>query len=176
MGCLTCLTTLSSFWLSASRILYGAAQQHQLTKRFTKLNKNGQPATANLVVGILAVYFTVFAPDAWINYIYTIYGVAAGIVYLLVVLSFLRLRKLHPEWERPYKARAGMLMGVIGILFTIYVIYVSMTAMDTGAWVVLVIYIALAIPFWVYAKNKQRSDPEGWTPIIISPDNHVEIE
>ena len=27
MGVLTCITTLSSFWLSASRILYGAAKQ-----------------------------------------------------------------------------------------------------------------------------------------------------
>lgn len=43
MGALTCITTLSSFWLSASRILYGAAQQHQMTPRFAKLNKNGQP-------------------------------------------------------------------------------------------------------------------------------------
>ncbi|MFV0517099.1 MAG: APC family permease [Aminipila sp.] len=170
MGSLTCLTTLSSFWLSASRILYGAAQQHQLTKKFIVLNKNGQPSTANFVVGILAVYFTVFAPDAWINYIYTIYGVAAGVVYLMVVLSFLKLRKMHPDWERPYKAKAGALMGIIGILFTIYVIYVSMIAMDTGAWVVLVIYIALAIPFWAYAKSKQKTDPENWSPVIISPD------
>jgi APA family basic amino acid/polyamine antiporter len=172
MGALTCLTTLSSFWLSASRILYGAAQQHQLTQRFTTLNKNGQPATANLVVGILAVYFTVFAPDTWINYIYTIYGVAAGIVYLMVVLSFLKLRKLHPEWDRPYRAKAGTLLGTIGILFTLYVIFVSMTAMDTGAWVVLVLYIAFGIPFWAYAKSKQKSDPENWTPVILSPDNN----
>ena len=33
MGALTCITTLSSFWLSASRILYGAAKQHQMTRR-----------------------------------------------------------------------------------------------------------------------------------------------
>lgn len=171
MGTLTCLTTLSSFWLSASRILYGASQQHQFTKKFIKLNKHGQPSTANLVVGILAVYFTVFAPDAWISYIYTIYGVAAGVVYLMVVLSFLKLRKIHPEWERPYRAKAGTLLGIIGVLFTLYVIYVSMTAMNTGAWVVLALYIALAIPFWAYAKSKQSSDPENWTPVIISPDN-----
>lgn len=171
MGILTCLTTLSSFWLSASRILYGAAQQHQLTQKFIKLNKYGQPSTANIVVGILALYFTVFAPDEWINYIYTIYGVAAGVVYLMVVLSFLKLRKTHPEWERPYRAKAGALMGLIGILFTVYVIYVSMTAMNTGAWVVLALYIAFGVPFWAYAKAKQKSDPENWTPIIISPDN-----
>ena len=42
----------------------------------------------------LSIYFTVFAPDAWVNYIYTIYGLTAGVVYLLVALSFLKLRLL----------------------------------------------------------------------------------
>ena len=109
MGALTCITTLSSFWLSASRILYGAAKQHQMTARFSKLNKNGQPQTANIVVGILSIYFTVFAPDEWVNYIYAIYGLAAGCVYLLVAVSFLRLRSTHPEWPRPYRIKAGLL-------------------------------------------------------------------
>ena len=78
MGILTCITTISSFWLSASRILYGAAKQHQMTGRLAVLNKNGQPKLANLIVGIFAMYFTIFAPEAWVNYMYTIYGLAAG--------------------------------------------------------------------------------------------------
>ena len=45
-----------------------------MTARFSKLNKNGQPQTANIVVGILSIYFTVFAPDEWVNYIYAIYA------------------------------------------------------------------------------------------------------
>ena len=108
MGALTCITTLSSFWLSASRILYGASQQHQMTPRFAKLNKNGQPQVANIVVGILSIYFTIFAPDAWVNYIYTIYGLAAGLVYLLVAISFLKLRSSHPEWPRPTRSRRAL--------------------------------------------------------------------
>ena len=55
-----------------------------MTARFAKLNKHGQPQFANLIVGIFSVYFTIFAPEAWVNYIYVIYGVAAGFVYLLV--------------------------------------------------------------------------------------------
>ena len=106
-GALTCITTLSSFWLSSSRILYGAAKQHQMTRRFATLNRNGQPQTANIVVGILSIYFTVFAPDEWVNYIYAIYGLAAGCVYLLVAVSFLRLRSAHPEWPRPYRIKAA---------------------------------------------------------------------
>ena len=170
MGSLTCITTLSSFWLSASRILYGAAKQHQMSPRFGKLNKQGQPQFANVIVGILSVYFTVFAPDAWINYIYTIYGVAAGAVYMMVTLSFLRTRKLHPDWPRPYKVKAGTLMGVIGIIFCLWVLYSSITAMDIGAWIVLAIYGALGVVLWGYAKYHQKIDPIGWAPVELSPD------
>ena len=170
MGSLTCITTLSSFWLSASRILYGAAKQHQMSPRFGKLNKQGQPQFANVIVGILSVYFTVFAPDAWINYIYTIYGVAAGAVYMMVTLSFLRTRKLHPDWPRPYKVKAGTLMGVIGIIFCLWVLYSSITAMDIGAWIVLAIYEALGVVLWGYAKYHQKIDPIGWAPVELSPD------
>ncbi|WP_206460175.1 APC family permease [Anaerovorax sp. IOR16] len=171
MGSLTCLTTLSSFWLCASRTLYGAAKQRQFTPMFTALNKEGQPWKANIVVGILSMYFTVFAPEAWINHIYTIYGAAAGVVYLLVTLSFLKLRKTKPNWERPYKVKAATVMGIISIIFTLWVIYSSVIAMDMGAWIVLGLYLLLGIPFWAYAKNKQKTDPEKWGAVILSPDN-----
>lgn len=170
MGALTCITTLSSFWLSASRILLGAAKQHQMTPKFMELNKHGQPAFGNLIVGILSIYFTVFAPEAWVNYIYTIYGVTAGLVYLLVTISFLRLRKTHPEWDRPYKLRGGALWGVFGVCFCVWVIYTNALAMNLGAWVVLAVYAALGVIFWGYAKYRQRSDPERWAPVVISPD------
>ena len=170
MGALTCITTLSSFWLSASRILLGAAKQHQMTPKFMELNKHGQPAFGNLIVGILSIYFTVFAPEAWVNYIYTIYGVTAGLVYLLVTISFLRLRKTHPEWDRPYKLRGGAFWGVFGVCFCVWVIYTNALAMNLGAWVVLAVYAALGVIFWGYAKYRQRSDPERWAPVVISPD------
>lgn len=112
MGTLTCLTTLSGFWLSASRTIYGAARQRQITGVFTSINKYGQPWKANIAVGILSIYFTVFAPESWINYIYSIYGVTAGFVYFMVAASFLILRKKHPEWKRLFRVSAGTFMGI----------------------------------------------------------------
>ena len=170
MGVLTCITTLSSFWLSASRILYGAAKQHQLTPKFAKLNKHGQPQFANLIVGIFSVYFTVFAPEAWVNYIYVIYGVAAGAVYLMVTLSFLKLRKTHPEWDRPYKAKAGTVMGIIGIAFCAWILWTNGTAMGTAEWIVLLIYAAAGVVLWGYAKTMQKKHPVEWAPLVLNPD------
>lgn len=170
MGTGTCLTTLSGFWMCASRTLFGAAKQAQFTKKLGKVNKHGQPFRANIIVGILSIYFTVFAPDAWVNYIYTIYGLTAGVVYLLVALSFLKLRRSHPEWERPYKLRIPWFFGIASIIFCVYVIYVTITTMDRNAWIVLIVYIVLGIPFWAYAKAMQKKDPENWKEVITNPD------
>lgn len=176
MGAGTCLTTLSGFWVAASRTLFGAAEQRQFTKRLTAINKNGQPYLANFVVGVLALFFTVFAPEAWVNYIYTIYGLTAGFVYLMVTLSFIILRKKHPEWDRPYRARYPKFFSTVSLLFTVFVIYTSAASMDFSAWTVLIIYVIIGVPLFLYAKSMQKKKPGEWEPIILNPNYLAEKE
>lgn len=171
MGAVTCLTTLSGFWLSASRTLYGMGRQKQITTMFSAINKEGQPWKANIAIGILSIYFTVFAPEAWINYIYSIYGVTAGFVYFMVAVSFLILRKKHPEWERPCKVSFGTIVGILSVLFTIWVIYGCAAAMDINAWLVLLLYVVIGVGFWLYSKYRQKKDPNDWKPHILTPDD-----
>ena len=171
MGTGTCLTTLSGFWLSASRTLYGAAKQRQFPIVFAKINKNGQPHIANILVGVTSVYFTVFAPETWVNYIYTIYGIAAGLVYLMVVLSFLKLRKKQPNWERPFYVKHANIVATVGVLFCIWILIASVMAMEVGAWLTLLGYAVIGIGFWLYARYKQKSEPDVWKPFIINPEN-----
>ncbi|WZL72161.1 APC family permease [Clostridiaceae bacterium 35-E11] len=173
MGSLTCLTTLSGFWLSASRTLYGASNQRQLTTMFTSINKLGQPWKANIAVGILSMYFTVFAPEAWINYIYSIYGITAGFIYFMVVLSFMILRRKKPDWHRPYKVKGFLPISIVSLLFTVWIIISSFMAMNREAWIVLGAYVALGVAFWGYAKMMQKRKPEEWEAKIITLEDEV---
>ncbi len=170
MGAITCLTTLSGFWLSASRTIYGASKQRQFTEKFTAINKYGQPWKANIAVGVLSIYFTVFAPETWINYIYSIYGITAGFIYLMVAISFIILRQKHPEWKRPFKAAGGTIIGWISVAFTIWVIYASASSMNINAWLVLLLYFLIGAAFWLYARLMQKKSPQKWKPVIINPD------
>ena len=111
------------------------------------------------------------APEAWINYIFTITVGAAGIIYLFVALSFLKLRKTHPEWHRPYMCPWGTFMGIESVLFCVYCLYECVKVMDVATWVVLGIYFAIGAILYVYAKYKQKTDPAEWHPFIQSPDN-----
>ena len=42
--------------------------------------------------------------------------------YLFVTVSFLRLRKSHPELERPYRVPAAKLVGTLALLATVFFI------------------------------------------------------
>lgn len=171
MGIIVCVTTLSGFWLAASRTIYGAAQQGQITKSLAVLNRFGQPWKANLVVYICSLYFCLMAPTEWINYVFTITIGAAGIVYLFVAMSFLKLRKTHPEWDRPYKCFAAKFMGIESILFCAFCLYQGYIAMQADTWVALGVYFLIGIVLFIYAKHKRKTDPDNWQVFTPSPDN-----
>lgn len=171
MGIGTVMTSIMPAMASASRILYGASKQYQFSPVFSKLTKSGQPWVANLAVGIAGLYFTVMAPDEWINYIYTITGLLGGIVYLMVTISFIGLRKTHPDWERPYKIKYPKIVFVLSSLFMVYVIYICCKEMDPGSWLTLGLLFILGIGCWIYAKFQQKRDPEKWKKFIINPEN-----
>lgn len=173
MGCLVCITTIPGFWLSAARTLYGAAKQRQMTKLFGVLNAKGQPANANIAIGILALFFTVFAPDAWVNYIYTIYGITAGVVYFIVTISFISLRLKKPHWDRPYKVRMWPVVAAISACFTLWVIYTCLGEISAGGLAVLGIYLVGGVIAWLYAKTMQRKKPDEWKKFIISPESGI---
>lgn len=170
-GILGTVTTLSGFWMSASRALYGAAQQRQLSPIFTRLNDNGQPYVGNLVVGVLAIYFTIFAPEAWVEYIYTIYSFVAGIVYTTVVLSFLKLRRKYPDWERPFKVKFAPIVGIGGLLFTLWVIFASLSEISRESIFLLFGYGFVGVLFHIYAKIMQKKYPDKWRPVILKQEH-----
>lgn len=170
-GILGTITTLSGFWLSASRCLYGAAKQRQLSPAFEKLNKHGQPIIGNIVVGIFAIYFTVFAPEKWVEYIYTIYSFVAGAVYFMVALSYLILRIKRPEWERPFKVKHGLLVGILALAFTIWIIIASLSEIAPSSLYLLTAYFAIGIGFHIYAKRMQKKRPKEWKPIVLGPED-----
>lgn len=175
VGVLGTLSTLTGFWLAAARVLYGAAEQRQLPGILTKLNRHGQPFYANIVVAVFAVYFAVAAPEAWVQYMYTVYALVAGVVYMMVALAFLRLRKTRPEWERPFKVRNGALVGILAFLFTVWVIVASLSEITLASLAVLGGYFAVGCGLYAYAKYMQRARPEEWKPLVLGPE-HVSRE
>lgn len=173
-GVLHAFTTLMGFWTSAARVLYGASEMSQLPKAFSKVNKYGQPALANLVVFLFTVFFCIFtgeSGDGWVTYVYTMSNVAAGFVYFMCCLDALVLRKKHPEWERPYKVPYGTFMFVMGMLISLWVIIGSCMQMDGFALLSLVIYCVAGVALYMGMAAYRKKNPVGNELVCMTPED-----
>ncbi|MCD8116624.1 MAG: APC family permease [Oscillospiraceae bacterium] len=170
-GSLHGLTTFMGFWTSSARVLYGSAQLNMLPGIFKKVNKYGQPYIANLVVLVFTVFFCIFSASNWVQYIYAVSCIAAGLVYFMVCLDALLLRRKHPEWDRPYKTPGGPVLMVIGMAVSIWVVIASSLSLDFAGWMSLVAYFAIGVIVLIAANVYRRKNPGKFAPIILTPDN-----
>lgn len=170
-GILHAFTTLMGFWISSARVLYGAAQLNQLPKVFMKLNKHGQPVAANLAVLLFSIFFCLFTGDNWVQYIYAVSCIAAGIVYFVCCLDALVLRKKYPNWERPYKAPGGNALLYAGMVISVWIIIGSSLELPLGGYISLAIYSAIGIVLYFLMENYRKKDPVNLKLITLTPDD-----
>ena len=173
-GVLHAFTTLMGFWSSAARVLYGAAEMNQLPKAFARLNNYGQPALANTVVLLFTIFFCIFSGDNWVQYIYAVSCIAAGIVYFMCCLDAMILRRKHPEWKRPYKAPMGNLMFVLGMVISVWVVIGSCLELDLGGYVSLIAYCAVGVALYAAMGAYRKSHPAGNELRTFTPEDIAE--
>lgn len=170
-GILHALTTLMGFWTSSARVLYGAAQLNQLPKVVGKLNQKGQPVIANTLVLVFTIFFCIFSGDNWVQYIYAVSCIAAGLVYFVCCLDAMVLRKKHPEWTRPYKVPCGNVVFVLGMIISLWVIIGSCLELAVGGYVSLVIYCILGVLMYAIMGQYRRKDPKEHALVTLTPED-----
>lgn len=168
-GILHALTTLMGFWTSSARVLYGASQLNQLPKVFTKLNSKGQPVAANTVVLIFTIFFCIFSGDNWVQYIYAVSCVAAGLVYFACCLDAMVLRKKHPEWKRPYKAPGGNLLFIAGMIISVWIIIGSCMELNLGGYISLVAYCVVGLVMFLLVEHKTKDGKHEY--VTLTPED-----
>lgn len=168
-GLMHAFTTLMGFWTSSARVLYGASQLNQLPKVFMKVNRYGQPFWANVVVYLFSLFFCYFSGDNWVQYIYAISSIAAGIVYFISCLDVVRLRKLHPEWKRPFRAPGGNFVFGVGMLISIWLIIGACMELDRGGYVSLGLFFTLGAVVYAFAATHRRVC--GYQMRVLTPDD-----
>ena len=60
--------------------------------------------------------------------------------------------------------------GIESLLFVIYVVYQAIIAMDLQTTIALLIYFAIGLVLFIYAKLMQKKNPAKWEPIILDYD------
>jgi len=155
-GFLHAFSTMAGFWLSSARALYGFAQLGFLPKSLMKTNRYGQPWIANIIVLLLSLMFVAFTPVEWVQYVYAISCVAAGILYLVMMVDWLVLRKKDPT-PREYRAPGGILSFVVGLLMSLWITIGSALTMPTEGWYSFGIFVILGVVVWLIGYRYQKA-------------------
>lgn len=172
LGGMACaLTCVDGFWLALSRLFYSLGQANLFPKFFEKLNSHRVPGIASFVVFIGLIPLIVFSGTSWIATLFVIMGITIAVVYVGACLSFIQLRRKHPDWKRPFKAPLGIVMGVLGLIgsgFCVYWSCVALTPVAYGGsnvsevfggwdgWIILISYMIVGIIVYFFMQNYRK--------------------
>jgi APA family basic amino acid/polyamine antiporter len=178
LGGMACaLACVDGFWLALSRLFYGLSRANTFPKVIGRLNSHHIPGVASLIIFCGVVPMIVFSGTNWIALLFIVMGIAIAVVYFGATLSFIQLRRKHPDWKRPFKVPGGITVGVLGVFGAGFCVFWSAMALTPGVpgssvsdwtgWIILISYIIIgAILYVIMARNRKAS---GTQTVLKNP-------
>lgn len=179
------LSCLNSGLYTSSRMLYSLAQKGDAPKLFSKLSKNGVPVLAVIGSTLFAFISTIFSytsPDKIFFFLVNSSGGVGILVYLVIAISHLRLRKRiekeNPEalkvkmWLFPYLTYATIAAMVFVLILMAFVDSQRPQFIFTSLFSIIVIS-----SFFVVKRRKESNREEEITMIssIRNPEKVKDI-
>lgn len=164
------LTSWNSFYIGGSRAIYAMAESGMLPKFLAKLHpKYKTPTNAIILIGIISTISPFFG-RYMLNWLSNAGGFTIVIAYFMVALSFLVLRYKEPDMPRPYKIKAGKLVGIIAILLSLGMGILYLPGSPSALawpheWIILLLWTLLGIVFYVWAKLAYKE--KAYSPKVI---------
>ncbi|GGI39607.1 APC family permease [Mammaliicoccus stepanovicii] len=172
------ITSWNAFIIGGSRILYAMAKNNMIPKWFSYIHpKYKTPTHGILFLGILAFVAPLLGRPALV-WIVDAGGVGVVLGYLLVAISFLKLRKVAPDLERPYRVKSGKAVGIIAIILSIGFIIIYMPGMPSSLvwpneWFIVFIWYGIAIVLYVIKSTAKGDVKYGKNENIQSSDKSI---
>lgn len=161
-GLLGIITSWNAFFIGASRLLFAMSRGGMLPPVFSRLHPRYESPVAVIVLitGItcLAPFFgrpaLVWLVDAG--------GLAAVLGFMLVAVSFMRIRRKYPDLPRPYRAPAPRIVGGMALLTTVFFVLLYMPGSPSALiwpqeWLIVLIWALLGVAFFAGARSRLRT-------------------
>ncbi|MBQ6631979.1 MAG: amino acid permease [Romboutsia sp.] len=145
---------INGYLLTGPRITYTLGQQKTIPVIFGKLNKNGVPANATLLMSVLSA---LYALSGQFNLLSDLSMFAVWSFYVLTFIGVIKLRKTHPNLHRPYKVPLYPIVPLIAIFSGLFVVLNQLffagaknTMMSLGG----VVVTLIGLPVYSYMTKK----------------------
>ncbi|WP_377867065.1 APC family permease [Bacillus sp. R86525] len=163
------VTSWNAFIIGGSRVLYAMAKNEMIPAWFGKVHpKYKTPTNAIIFLGMLSFFAPLLGRPALV-WIVNAGGLGIVVSYLLVSLSFLKLRKTEPNMARPFRVKNGKVVGSIAVILSIGFILLYMPGMPAAliwpyewlmvlGWTVLGGYFFMRMLFDKYKNNSNENE------------------
>ena len=134
----------NGFLMSGSRVAYQLAAEKSLpgSTVLSRLNTNHVPANAIILIGFLACLYSLSGEFDLL----TDLGVfSCWIFYTLTFACVIRLRQIHPEWERKYKVPFYPVIPALAIFSGLFVIFSQIFLSGTRARIMAVCSVVITL-------------------------------
>ena len=157
------ITSWNSFLIGGSRAIYSMSEGNMLPKAFSRLhNKYKTPITALLLIGVLS-FVAPFFGRTMLVWVVDAANFSCCLAYCIVALSFLKLRKMMPDMDRPYRIKRYKSVGVVAVLMSgtmaaMYLIPGTNCSLVWQEWIIVGGWILLGIFLAMISLKKHRGN------------------
>ena len=158
------LTSWNGFLIGGSRLIYAMAHSGMLPRWLGRLHPRYRtPTNAILVIGLLSFIAPFFGREMLI-WLVDAGSMSIVIAYLMVAISFLVLRRREPEMSRPFRVGAGMVVGTIAVLLSLFFFVQYMPGMPAGLiwppeWAIVILWWIVGLIF-IFRMDTPQYNPE----------------
>lgn len=150
------ITSWNSFFIGGSRAIYAMAQSKMLPKSLGMLHPERKtPTIPILMIGAISAIAPFFGRAALV-WLTNAGGFAIVLAYIIVSMSFVRLRKIEPDLPRPYKV-SNIAVGYLAVATSTLMGILYLPGMPSGLilpeWIIILSWTALGVAFYIKAKK-----------------------
>jgi len=118
-GLLGILTTWNAFLVGATRLLFGMGRAQMLPQIFARIHPRYHTPVFGILFVTLCSLLAPFLGRKALVWLANAASLGVVVAYFLVSVSFVQLRRKHPQLPRPYRVRHGRLVGYAATVITL---------------------------------------------------------
>ncbi|MFK9093062.1 APC family permease [Bacillus salipaludis] len=156
------LTSWNAAYLAGSRVLFALGRAKYIPKSFSELHSTNKTPSKSIVFLFLLSSLGAFLGTSQMIFtnIVNISGFMMVCSWLLVVITFMVLRKREPNLERPYRVKYGKAVGILAIVSLTFFLFLYTPLNPLGGLSVpelIVLAVIILTILVIYFKNVHNS-------------------